>query len=148
MRTNDVSLNAKTNEKQPAFGRRSPWRLPSWLHGWMLPVIVIVLWESASALELLSDSVLPAPSRIALTFWHLCTNGDMTEHLAASIIRAGGGFLLGAATGLLLGVFTGLGKWLNKHLIQQSKCCGRFRCLRSFRCSFCGSESENYPKYC
>ncbi|WP_433706989.1 ABC transporter permease [Paenibacillus illinoisensis] len=116
MRTNDVSLNAKTNEKQPAFGRRSPWRLPSWLHGWMLPVIVIVLWESASALELLSDSVLPAPSRIALTFWHLCTNGDMTEHLAASIIRAGGGFLLGAATGLLLGVFTGLGKWAEQTL--------------------------------
>ncbi|MGO4110414.1 ABC transporter permease [Paenibacillus sp. YAF4_2] len=90
--------------------------LPYWLHGWVLPVIILALWEAASALGLVSDSALPAPSRIAEAFWKLCLNGDMAKHLSTSAIRAGGGFLLGGATGLLLGVFTGLGKWAESTL--------------------------------
>ncbi|WP_413408776.1 ABC transporter permease [Paenibacillus amylolyticus] len=90
--------------------------MPNWLYGWVLPVIILALWEAGSALGLLSDSALPAPSRIARTFWQLCVNGDMTQHLTASTIRAIGGFLLGAVTGLLLGVFTGLGKWVEQTL--------------------------------
>ena len=90
--------------------------MPTWLYGWVLPVIILALWEAGSALGLLSDSALPAPSRIARTFWQLCVNGHMTQHLTASTIRASGGFLLGAVTGLLLGVFTGLGKWAEQTL--------------------------------
>ncbi|MBW7475515.1 ABC transporter permease [Paenibacillus oenotherae] len=116
MSTNDVTLGSKAGEKQTVIGRERRMRLPNWLYGWMVPVIVLALWEAASALGLVSDSALPAPSRIAAAFWQLCSNGDMAEHLMMSAIRAGGGFLLGAATGLLLGVFTGLGKWAERTL--------------------------------
>lgn len=116
MSLNDVTLQSKANEKEMGMGRERHWRMPNWLYGWVLPVIILALWEVGSALGLLSDSALPAPSRIARTFWQLCVTGDMTQHLTTSTIRASGGFLLGAATGLILGVFTGLGKWAEQTL--------------------------------
>lgn len=116
MSLNDVTLQSKANEKEMGMGRGRHWRMPNWLYGWVLPVIILALWEVGSALGLLSDSALPAPSRIARTFWQLCVTGDMTQHLTTSTIRASGGFLLGAATGLMLGVFTGLGKWAEQTL--------------------------------
>lgn len=116
MSLNDVTLQSKANEKEMGMGRVRPWRMPNWLYGWVLPVIILALWEVGSALGLLSDSALPAPSRIARTFWQLCVTDDMTQHLTTSTFRASGGFLLGAATGLILGVFTGLGKWAEQTL--------------------------------
>ncbi|WP_441895205.1 ABC transporter permease [Paenibacillus sp. YAF4_2] len=116
MSTNDVTLGAKAGGKQTTMNQKRWTGLPYWLHGWVLPVIILALWEAASALGLVSDSALPAPSRIAEAFWKLCLNGDMAKHLSTSAIRAGGGFLLGGATGLLLGVFTGLGKWAESTL--------------------------------
>jgi len=112
----DVTLVSKAGEKRVPLSKARRAGLPNWLYGWLLPVIILALWEAAAALGLVSDSALPAPSRIARAFWQLCLNGDMAEHLSSSAIRAGGGFLLGGATGLLLGIFTGLGKWAERTL--------------------------------
>ncbi|WP_201003007.1 ABC transporter permease [Paenibacillus glycanilyticus] len=116
MSANEVTLGSKAGGRQAAIGRKRRAGMPKWLYGWVLPVIVLALWESASALGLISESALPAPSRIAEAFWKLCVAGDMAKHVSTSAIRAGGGFLLGGATGLLLGVFTGLGKWAERTL--------------------------------
>ncbi|GMK38859.1 sulfonate ABC transporter permease [Paenibacillus sp. CCS19] len=116
MSTNDVTLVSKAVDKKASISQKRRTGLPNWLQGWILPVAVLVLWEAASALGLVSDSALPAPSRIAKAFWQLCVSGDMAEHLTSSAIRAGGGFLLGGATGLLLGIFTGLGRWAERTL--------------------------------
>lgn len=112
----DVTLVSKAGEQKASLSKARRAGLPNWLYGWVLPVVVLALWEAASALGLVSDSALPAPSKIAKAFWQLCLNGDMAEHVSSSAIRAGGGFLLGGATGLLLGIFTGLGKWAERTL--------------------------------
>ncbi|PWW08708.1 sulfonate transport system permease protein [Paenibacillus cellulosilyticus] len=112
----DVTLVSKAGKKKASIGKARRAGLPNWLYGWVLPVIVLALWEAASALGLVSDSALPAPSKIAKAFWQLALTGALADHVTSSAIRAGGGFLLGGATGLLLGIFTGLGKWAEKTL--------------------------------
>jgi len=116
MRTNDMALDSQVSGKQGAVARERGPGLPKWLYGWVLPISVLVLWQAASALGLVSDSALPAPSRIAEAFWQLCVSGALAEHLRVSLLRAGAGFLLGGATGLLLGVFAGLGRWAERTL--------------------------------
>lgn len=118
LNTNDFTLNAPVSRKQEenVEKARRQWRMPKWLYGWVVPLALVSLWQAGSALGLVSESALPAPSRIAAAFWELCVNGDMAEHLKMSLIRASGGFLLGGATGLLLGAFTGLGKWAERTL--------------------------------
>lgn len=116
MSSNDVTLSASAAGQQTATKRKQRTGLPNWVYGWVLPVIILALWEAGSALGLVSESALPAPSRIAKAFWQLCLNGDMEEHIATSAVRAIGGFLLGGATALLLGVFTGLGRWAERTL--------------------------------
>ena len=90
--------------------------LPGWAHGWIVPLLVLAAWELGSALGLVSEAALPAPSKIAQAFWGLVASGELARHIGASFVRAGGGFLLGGATGLLLGLFTGLGKWVERTL--------------------------------
>ncbi|MGV2882101.1 ABC transporter permease [Paenibacillus taichungensis] len=85
-------------------------RIPGRLHGWIIPLAILLIWELASALQLVSATMLPAPSKIAEQFIRLILNGELLEHLGISSYRAGLGFLLGTAAGLMLGLSTGLGK--------------------------------------
>ncbi|WP_238996622.1 ABC transporter permease [Paenibacillus pinistramenti] len=107
-------------------GRRlKPWSLKSWslkaagaakLQGWIVPLVILIVWQAVAMLEIVSAAQLPAPSRIVQTFVRLCVSGELPRHLGASAVRAVTGFLLGSAAGLLLGLFTGLGKWAERTL--------------------------------
>ncbi|WP_138755005.1 ABC transporter permease [Paenibacillus sinopodophylli] len=91
-------------------------RIPRPLHGWIVPVLVVVVWQIVSGLGILSATLLPAPASIVKSFLALCASGEMAEHLSISIYRAGFGFLLGTSLGLLLGLSAGLGKLVEKTL--------------------------------
>ncbi|MFC3799120.1 ABC transporter permease [Cohnella sp. GCM10012308] len=110
-----VPESTSLRESTPLRGRARA-RLPRWTHGWLLPLAVLAVWELAADLGWVSASMLPAPSTIAAAFGRLAATGELETHLRVSLIRAGGGFLLGGATGLLLGLFTGLGKWAERAL--------------------------------
>jgi len=88
--------------------------IPRPLHGWIVPLLLLAIWEIAAVLHLISPQLLPAPSVIIAQFWYLVQSGEVFEHLAISTYRAGVGFVLGSAAGLLLGLFTGLGKLSEK----------------------------------
>jgi sulfonate transport system permease protein len=80
--------------------------LYSWL-SWLVPVVVLVLWETAARLGLIAPQVLPAPSSVAETALDLARNGDLFVHLGVSLLRAVAGFIVGGAIGLVLGVTVG-----------------------------------------
>lgn len=78
------------------------------IRGLILPVSVLVIWQTAGSLELISRTLLPTPLAIMQAFIDLILSGEMFKHLEISVYRAAAGFLLGGALGLLLGLVTGL----------------------------------------
>ncbi|HUD33461.1 MAG TPA: ABC transporter permease [Variovorax sp.] len=87
--------------------RLVPKRLPPGLR-LLGPVLVLVLWETASRTGLLSPATLTAPSAALVTLWQMLADGSLMPHLLASAARAYTGLFLGIVAGLLLALFAGL----------------------------------------
>ncbi|MBY4214226.1 ABC transporter permease [Rhodococcus fascians] len=74
------------------------------------PIVLLVLWQIASAAGVLSERVLPAPSLIFDAGLELLRNGELAEALAISGTRVVQGLLLGGLIGVALGSLVGLSK--------------------------------------
>ncbi|WP_407321532.1 aliphatic sulfonate ABC transporter permease SsuC [Dickeya ananatis] len=77
---------------------------------WLLPLLLVVLWQLASSAGWLSTRILPSPQAIAHTFWRLIRSGELWQHLSISTWRALTGFAIGGTLGLVLGFITGLSR--------------------------------------
>ena len=82
------------------------YRAPAWL-SWLVPALVLLVWETAARIGLIAPQVLPAPSSVFKTAWDLARNGDLFIHLGVSLLRAVAGFVIGGTIGLALGVVVG-----------------------------------------
>ena len=78
---------------------------------WLLPVLLLAIWQLAVSAGWLSTRILPAPSAVIEAGVTLVRSGDIWTHLAISGWRAGIGFAIGGGIGLILGFITGLSKW-------------------------------------
>lgn len=87
--------------------RLVPGRLPPGLR-LLGPALVLVLWEAASRIGLLSPATLTAPSAAMITLWQMLADGSLMPHLLASAARAYTGLFLGIVVGLVLALFAGL----------------------------------------
>jgi len=74
---------------------------------WLVPVVLIVVWQIASRLGWLSTRVLPAPLEVVTAFWKLAVSGELLTHVQVSAGRALAGLAVGGGLGLLLGLLTG-----------------------------------------
>lgn len=74
---------------------------------WVVPFIVVALWQVLSSVGVISDRVLPAPAAVAQSAVDLATNGRLLEDIAVSARRAALGFLIGGTIGFLLGLING-----------------------------------------
>ncbi|MBD7969149.1 ABC transporter permease [Paenibacillus gallinarum] len=90
--------------------------IPAPLHAWVLPILLVAVWQAAGSLQLIAPNLLPTPVAISKQFFSLVQSGTLWEHFAISTFRALSGFLLGGLTGLFLGLFTGLGKMAERTL--------------------------------
>ncbi len=95
-----------------APGRTRPRRLaPAPLPSGMLlvgPLLLVLVWEGASRLGILSPATLTAPSQAILTGWQMIVDGTLLPHLLASAGRAYSGLFMGVLTGVLLALASGL----------------------------------------
>ena len=78
---------------------------------WSSPLVLLALWQLGSALGLIPQAVLPAPSLIAEAGVELIENGQLVDALAVSGVRVVEGLLLGGVLGVALGVAVGLSRW-------------------------------------
>lgn len=78
------------------------------LLGLVLPISIIIIWQTLSSLQFLSATLFPAPVRIAEEFVNILLSGELAVHLKISVQRALLGFLLGGSLGLLFGLLVGL----------------------------------------
>lgn len=98
------------------------------------PLLLLLLWELAVALEWLDARFFPAPSHVAIALWNLIGKGELLGpfwllpkkmgtgdwaaalkviqegHLWISLFRIFSGFLLGAVPGIILGVVMGMNR--------------------------------------
>lgn len=85
-------------------------RLVNQLLPWVLPVLLVVVWQIASQTGWLSTRILPSPEAIVVTFWNLTASGELWQNLAISTWRAAIGFAIGGSIGLVLGLITGMSR--------------------------------------
>ncbi|MET1029956.1 ABC transporter permease [Domibacillus tundrae] len=90
--------------------------VPAWLKGFVVPVIILALWQYAGSAGFISPTVLPTPLAILLTFYELTISGELAANMQISIARAVGGFLLGGGLGLLFGILVGFSKKTESYL--------------------------------
>jgi sulfonate transport system permease protein len=75
---------------------------------WMLPLLLLALWECTSRQGTLSARILPEPLAVGRAALALAQSGELWTDLRASTLRALFGFAIGGGLGLLLGVAIGL----------------------------------------
>ena len=70
-----------------------------------LPIVILALmWEAASRLELVSTRALPPLTQVLHAWWVLVKGGELWNDAAASLWRAGAGLALAIVVGAALGI--------------------------------------------
>ncbi|THF65216.1 aliphatic sulfonate ABC transporter permease SsuC [Pseudothauera rhizosphaerae] len=83
---------------------------------WVLPVLLLAVWEAGTRVGWISDRVLPAPFAIVQSFVALTLSGELWGHLKTSCWRALSGFGIGAGVGIVLGFWTGTSHLMERFL--------------------------------
>lgn len=78
------------------------------LAGFLLPLLVVIIWEIAARAGAVNTLLLPPPSRVLLTLGQAAIDGSLWVNLGYSVRRWIIGFAFGGGVGLLLGALNGL----------------------------------------
>ncbi|BDB42289.1 MULTISPECIES: ABC transporter permease [Mycobacterium] len=93
-------------------GPTGRWARRKWdLLRWVSPLLLLALWQLGSAIALIPEDVLPAPSLIVEAGLELVGNGQLADALHVSGVRVIEGLVLGGVIGLALGAAVGLSRW-------------------------------------
>jgi sulfonate transport system permease protein len=85
-------------------------RLSAAATGWIVPALLISLWQATSSLGWLPDSVLPSPAAVLAAGWRLTLTGELPRNIEVSFFRALAGLVVGGGIGFVLGLSNGLYK--------------------------------------
>ncbi|CAD5295671.1 Sulfonate transport system permease protein [Bosea sp. 62] len=93
---------------RPAAPRARPAsRVGLRLAGFLLPVVLAIIWEILVRAGLANGRLMPPPSVVGATLWQLAVSGELWTHAWATLWRVAAGFGIGAAVGTALGALTG-----------------------------------------
>ncbi len=76
--------------------------------GWLLPALILLLWEVLSRAGVITENVLPAPSEVFAAFLRVLHSGDLARNIGVSASRALSGLAIGGTIGFALGLANGL----------------------------------------
>lgn len=80
---------------------------------WMIPMIILGLWQILSMNGMIPATILPSPIAVIQSGAELTASGELIDHITISLGRALTGFLIGGLLGFLFGLFNGLFKPLD-----------------------------------
>jgi sulfonate transport system permease protein len=103
------------NLKQNALRQATPW---------LVPALIVVVWQALSIAGIVAARVLPAPTAVARAGWELLTAGTLITDVAISARRALLGFVIGGGVGFVLGLVNGFFPW-GARLLDSSVQMGR-----------------------
>jgi len=90
-------------QRRPAWHRIALGKLAPWI----VPVVLVAVWQISAQLGWLSSRILPEPFAVLKSAWTLAASGELWLHVKTSAWRALSAFAVGGGLGLLLGLFTG-----------------------------------------
>ncbi|MCG6203465.1 ABC transporter permease subunit [Rhodopseudomonas sp. HC1] len=98
------------------LARPRAWRLPraDGLIQWIVPLLIILVWQAACMFGLVSSRVLPAPTDVVVAGWKLLQSGDLAKNIWVSFWRASVGFAIGGLIGFAFGLANGLSSLSSK----------------------------------
>ncbi|HLZ03018.1 MAG TPA: ABC transporter permease [Bradyrhizobium sp.] len=76
--------------------------------GWVAVLAVLAVWQAAGSAGLVNSLFLPTPLAIVKAIWQLAVSGALWQHLSASLMRIGTGWVLGTIAGIAVGFAIGL----------------------------------------
>ncbi|MFE3190619.1 ABC transporter permease [Nocardia sp. NPDC059240] len=85
------------------------------------PIVLVVIWQLASATGVLPERLLASPVTVVQTAIDLIKDGTLTKALSVSLQRAAVGFVIGAVAGIALALVAGLsrvGEYLVDPILQ------------------------------
>ena len=83
------------------------------LLSWMVPVVLLIVWETLAQQGMISPHILPAPSKVLRTAVKLTFEGTLINDLLVSLSRAATGFFIGGSLGFILGTAVGFSRVAN-----------------------------------
>jgi len=94
-----------------------PWqRIADTMLPWLVPVVLIAVWQIAATEGWISRRTLPSPWSIVTAGAALAQSGELEQHVLTSCRRAFLGFAIGGGAGLALGLLNGLSRPAEKLL--------------------------------
>jgi sulfonate transport system permease protein len=75
---------------------------------WIVPLAILLLWQTAAQLGLLAGQIMPAPTAVGEAFWRVTRSGELLRDIYVSTWRAFTGFGVGGGIGFVLGMVNGL----------------------------------------
>ncbi len=100
-----------------ATARPTRFRIPGadGLTQWIVPLVILIVWQVACVTGFVPARVLPAPSDVALAGWKLPQkSGELVQNIWVSFWRAAVGFVIGGGIGFALGLANGLSQLSSK----------------------------------
>ncbi len=83
---------------------------PASLLPYLLPLLIVLLWQAASSFGWITNRLMPAPIQVVWAFWDKFTTGELATNIQASAVRAISGLLVGGSIGFLLGLANGISR--------------------------------------
>ncbi len=83
---------------------RRPGGRPLRILGWVVVVVLVALWQLASAAGWYASPILPSPLQIAQRWVDLAASGSLWPALGSTLVDTLAGFLAGIVAGVIIGV--------------------------------------------
>lgn len=86
------------------------------IRGMLFPLLIILLWQMGSSLELFNSFIVPSPAKVLKTAFKLLENGSLMKHLWVSVYRVFSGFIIAFLMAFPLAVLLGLNHKLHPYM--------------------------------
>lgn len=80
------------------------------LLGFILPILLAIIWEFAVRFGYAQGRLMPPPSRVFSTLYDLAITGELFRHIIVTTARVAAGFAVGVLAATLIGALAGASK--------------------------------------
>jgi sulfonate transport system permease protein len=94
----------------PAAAAGSASTLAERLLPYLVPVLIVAVWQIGSSAGWISSRIMPSPADVVLAFWQTTISGQLPRDIVVSAGRAVAGLFVGGAIGFLLGIANGVSR--------------------------------------